>query len=415
MRQNSKVASTHATQRHHSNPHAPVKGLEIPTCYENGYRKARPLNPSVADEYIRHTTCGDPLADRVAEDLREFAGTGRDHEVIALALHNHRNIPKEVPESIRELVGQCSVIPDWWEPEVAKIAIRAFHRNSDIIVPGLAVGAIPGGFTTLIAKSFRIRSRLIMNGVRRLKQNLLQLVEQFLPGGNEPGGDAWKLSLRIRIVHAISRQLILESDEWDTTVYGTPLSAAHMNQGAAGFSGALMIYVALLGGDFTDEERDAYTHVWRYTGVTMGIPESFILTDQASALEIARIGAECEPPPDVDSIIMANSLINSIPLVLGVRDPEIRRRDARRYYRICRELIGDEKADQLRFPPKHRIKIVPFIHVKTKLRRLLIHLPFPSDRRLAFFNYLLDISDLGRLDHSYHLPSALLDENSRDW
>ena len=37
-----------------------------------------------------------------------------------------------------------------------------------------------------------------------------------MPGGLEPGGDGWKLSLRIRLVHAQSRKLIREtSDEWD--------------------------------------------------------------------------------------------------------------------------------------------------------------------------------------------------------
>ncbi|MDE2790213.1 MAG: oxygenase MpaB family protein [Paracoccaceae bacterium] len=299
---------------------------------------------------------------------------------------------------------------------MAEMAVRAFHRNSDTILAGLALGAIPIGFSTMISKPFRIRSRLVMNGVRRLKQNLRQLMEQFLPGGNEPGGDAWRLSLRIRIVHAQSRHFLLESDEWDAAVYGTPLSASHMNLGAAGFSGGLMLYVMMLGGDFTDEERDAYAHVWRYTGVTMGIPETIMFTDQESALEVSRIGAECEPPPDEDSIIMANSIVNSVPLVLGVKDPKIRQAKAQYFYKISRELMGDEMADRLRFPPKHRIKVVPIAHVRTKLKQRLGRLPVLSRMlRRERFGQMLYVTDLGNLDHSYNLPTALLDDESRDW
>ena len=352
----------------------------------------------------------------MAADLGALAGTGRDHDLIALALHNHRSLPRELPESLRDLVAQSSVVPQWWDPDKARMAVQAFHRNSDTVLAGLALGGIPIGFSTLISKSFRIRSRLVTNGVRRLKQNLRQLLEQFLPGGNEPGGDAWKLSLRTRIVHAQSRRLIQESDEWDTALYGTPLSASHMNLGAANFSGGLMLYVMMLGGDFTDEERDAYAHVWRYTGMTMGIPETILFTDQESALEVARIGAKCEPPADEDSIIMANSIVNSAPLLLGISDPNLRRAKARYFYKISRELMGDEVADQLRFPPKHRIKVIPVTHLLTKLSRRMNRFPVLSELLLRKrFELMLNVSDLGRLDYTYHLPTTVIDEESGDW
>lgn len=48
---------------------------------------------------------------------------------------------------------------------------------------GLVRGSIVEGFSTLISKSFRIRGRVTNSGVRRLKQNGMQLVEQYLPAG----------------------------------------------------------------------------------------------------------------------------------------------------------------------------------------------------------------------------------------
>ena len=188
-------------------------------------------------------------------------------------------------------------------------------------------GSIVEGFATLISKSFRIRGRIMSMGVRRLKANGMQLVEQYLPGGMEPGGDGWRLTLRVRLVHAQSRRLLVRSDEWNQDRYGMPISAAHVLLAGAAFSGRPMQHTAALGGDFTQEERDAYVHVWRYTGLLMGIPEEILFHDEASALRAFRVGAMCEPPADDDAIIMANSIVNSAPVIVGINEPAERRRD----------------------------------------------------------------------------------------
>ena len=62
--------------------------------------------------------------------------------------------------------------------------------------------------------------------------------------------------------------------------------------------------------------------------------------------------------PD-ESIIMANALINSAPLVAGVTDPPARRAMVEReIYPVSRALVGDEVADRLRFPQNRKIAIL---------------------------------------------------------
>ena len=370
----------------------------------------------MAECYLRHTTQGDPLADQAVEQLTKVAP--RDvHATIARTVDRHFDPPRDTPEALRELIASCAVVPDWFEPEVAFKASRAFLRNSDLVLAALVAGAIIEGFSTLISKSFRIRSRIIQNGVRRLKQNTLQLTEQFMPGGLTPGGDAWKLSLRIRLVHAQARMLIRASEEWDAETHGMPLSAAHMALGAAAFSSRLMHHVGKLGGDFTDEEREAYVHVWRYTGMVMGIPESIMFHDRASADRTFQVAAMCEPTPDLDAIIMANSIINSAPIVLGFTGPDERRKMASYIYQISRELIDDELADALRYPKPRRIKRVPMLFLRNRAEKTVLKL-FPrtrGHRSMKRFNILLDASDLGESAHSYSLPTTLYDEDSREW
>ena len=409
------TASPNQGQRQARDVPEPV--LDIPACYVDGYEAARAADPEMAERYIRYSTQGDPLADQAVEQLSKVVAPREVHSTIARTVDRHFDPPRNTPEALRELIASAAVVPDWFDPGIALKGTKAFLRNSDMVLGGLVGGAIVEGFSTLISKSFRIRSRIMLNGVRRLKQNTLQLTEQFMPGGLEPGGDAWKLNLRIRLVHAQSRMLLRQSDEWDAGTHGMPLSTAHMLLGAAAFSGRLMHHVGRLGGDFTQEEREAYVHVWRYTGIVMGIPEAILFHDQDSAHRAFRIAAMCEPPPDDDAIIMANSIINSAPILLGVTETQERREMATFIYQVSRELIGNELADSFRFPKSRFIRQIPLLFLRNKAEQIAAKLlpPLAANRSMKRFNALLDASDLGEAAHSYALPTTLYDEDSQNW
>ena len=389
--------------------------MDIPRAYRPGYLKARELHPELADAYIRHTTIGDPAADAVVEDLSTLA-PNEVHRILSRAMDDPSAELPGAPESLRELMAQANDVPAWFDQGLARMASRAFLRNSDIVLAALVGGSIVEGFSTLISKSFRIRGRVTESGVRRLKQNGMQLVEQYLPGGMDPGGDGWRLTLRVRLVHAQSRYFLARSDEWSSAEHGTPISAAHVLLAGAAFSGRLMRHVATLGGDFTREEREAYVHVWRYTGLLMGIPEEIIFDDEASAMRAFEVGAMCEPPADYDAIIMANSIVNSAPVIIGVTEPAERRKLARVVTQASRELIGDTLADTFLFPSRRR-KVVPWMRFKHRGRRVVRKTLPRWSRKLDLdrFTYLMEFASFDKMEYSYKLPTSLYDERSSDW
>ena len=390
------------------------KAIRVPDAYMPGYLAAREQHPELAEAYIRYTTVGDPLADAVVEDLSDLP-PNEVHAVLSRALDDPAELDG-APDSLKAFIGEANDIPDWFDSGRARVASRAFLRNSDIVLAALVGGSIVEGFATLISKSFRIRGRVTQSGVRRLKQNGMQLVEQYLPGGMDPGGDGWRLTLRVRLVHAQSRRLLDQSDEWNHEKYGTPLSAAHILLAGAAFSGRLMQHTAALGGDFTQEERDAYVHVWKYTGLLIGIPEPLLFEDEASAVLAFKVGAMCEPPADYDAIIMANSIVNSAPVIVGITDPAERRKTARVITQACRELIGNELADTFLFPTRRR-KVLPWMRFKNRSRRVVRRtLPWLAKKQdLARFEYLMNFASLDKMAYSYKLPTTLYDEDSQDW
>ncbi|MYB62812.1 MAG: DUF2236 domain-containing protein [Gemmatimonadetes bacterium] len=118
--------------------------------------------------------------------------------------------------------------PDWLDHDASTPGIHAFQRDSFRFLSGFVTGVLTDGFATLNSKSFVQTGRIFDNGVRRLQQNNRHFMEIYFPGGLQRYGDGWKLSVRIRFIHAQVRRLLGQSTEWSHEAWGVPISAAHL-------------------------------------------------------------------------------------------------------------------------------------------------------------------------------------------
>ena len=260
-------------------------------------------------------------------------------------------------------------------------------------------------------------------GVRRLQQNNRHLVEAFIPGGLDREGDGWKLSVRLRIIHAQVRQLMKESDEWDVEAWGEPISAGHLGFAITAFSARLLTHMKRLGASYSKEESVSFMAVWRYVGYLMGIPETILFRDEAEANRLFEIGGMCEPEPGVESISMANSLVNSAPLLAEMTDPEVRRKFAKYIYGVSRAVIGNKLADQLKYPRTSTIGVLVWFRIQQRYEAMMRN---PTLRKLRFlsridrtvydqFSGLLVVSAFDEAGISYALPDHVYNEESSKW
>ena len=389
----------------------------IPTDYRAGYETARELAPETAANYVTHTLIGDPLADAMMEDL---AGVSRQEQALlfqAALLERDWDSLTDVPCSARGFFEGAEKVPEWVDFDSFLPGVRMFHRNSHLILGAFVGGTLVEGFATNISKAFFISGRVRDQGVRRLRQNNRHMIEIFMPGGLTRDGDGWKLSVRIRLVHAQLRRLLSNSDEWDHEAWGLPISSAHLGYAITSFSARLLDHMKRLGAKYSEEERDSFLSIWRYTGHVMGIPSSILFRDEEDARHLRRIGSMCEPSPSAESIVMANALINSAPLVIGVTDPPERRKLAGYVFKVSRALIGNTLADQLMFPPDPTYGALFIFRMKERYKRLLANLgrKSPDDSNFFRFVSLLESSVLEETGISYRLPDHIYSEESSQW
>ncbi len=390
-----------------------LEGIVLPADYLPQVERALAHDRERTINYFKHTLIGDPLADEMLEEcssleraeLYLFIQAGMDEDKRALA---------DAPAALREFFSRLDSLPDWFNEVDPMPGIRSFHRNSPLIVGGMVGGVLVEGFTTNISRSFFLSGRLRDQGVRRLQQNNRHMLEIFMPGGLDRQGDGFKLSVRIRLVHAQIRRLLNQSDDWDMEAWGVPISAAHTGFAISAFSARLLYHARRLGARFTDEERASFMQIWRRSGYLMGIPETILFHDEPEALKTFTVGLTCEPPHGLESIVMANALANSAPVVIGIGDPTRRRGLAKYVYDVSGALIGKETAAALRYPRGHTFGVLALFRLNVRYKQLMAKLfPKRAGRAKADdFVGLLSASVYDDAGITYGLPDHVYAERS---
>ena len=384
--------------------------LNVPSAYEDGYAKARTVDQEAADNYIRHTRIGDSVLDPIIEELSSMPPNDL-HRFIAAGIERQEGVLREAPQVLRELMESLDEPPSWLDYDALRPGIRAFHANVDLMLIAFVTGVLVEGFSTLIAKSFSITER-VSSTTRRLQQNNRHMMDIFFPGGLYRENDGWKLSTRIRFIHARIRSLMNRSEDWNHEAWGTPVSAAHLGFAISVFSKRLLEYSLQVGARFSHEERESVMAVWRYTGYLMGIPETILYTTSAEAEKIYKISYLCEPSADSDSIAVANSLIRAIPSVAGVTDPAQEKQLTGLAYRLSRALIGNELASRFEFPADSTFGTLLMFRMKQRIQRMLRG---GQGIRSDNFTQLLQISVYDEDGLSYKMPDHVKHSMSRPW
>ena len=387
--------------------------MEVPIAYKEGHQKACLIAKEVADNYVAHTLVGDPVMDAIVEELASLPQR-QVHRLIQAGMDGDRDGMRNAPRLLRDFfVDAPQPDPDWLDYDSFMPGVRAFQRNAILVLSAFVTGVLIDGFSTLISKSFVQTGRIFDNGVWRLRQNNRHQMEIFWPGGLERHGDGWKLSVRIRFVHAQIRRLLGQSEEWEHDSWGVPISAAHLGYAIACFATRTVRHSEALGARYSLEERIGFHAVWRYAGYLMGIPETILFTDEGSAQHMYRIGALCEPPPTPEAIVMTNALINSAPLVAGIEDKEERQRVVKgQIYPVSRALVGNRLADELRFPASRLPFTLLLFRLDQRIQRLRLRLRKDGPKN---FSRLLEASAYDDAGLSYRLPDHAHAERSGKW
>lgn len=369
----------------------------------------------LADAYVTNMMVGDPLADAAMESMAEVDQAKR-HRLVEAGMNGDIEEFRGAPQALKDLFDALDDTPPFqFDPARAMAGTRAFYRYSDMFFVGLVMASLLTGLTEGMAKAFYITGRTAGN-LRRVRQNTRHLVEVTLPGGMDRYGDGWKHTVRIRMIHAQIRRLLLASGEWDVPAEGVPLNMAHMALAATGFSSANLEAVRKLGVQLTEQERDGFMHIWHYVTWLLGVPEELLFSSVEGGDHLRRVSHLCELPPGEKAKAVAHGYINTVPEMLDVTDPAKQKKLLGAVYKASRAPIGNELADSIDYPKQSTLGILAVVRAQRRMKIILSKvLPGATPFVLDNFAGMLQRSVYDDAGISYRMPDAVRDRDSSTW
>ncbi|MEP4523589.1 MAG: oxygenase MpaB family protein [Alloalcanivorax venustensis] len=294
---------------------------------------------------------GDPLADAVVAMYHRLpAGEGRKR--VDQALEHGIDSVEDAPAELTALFHQVDHEPIWLDREQLRLACEVSHRvglAGELVLRNLSL--MGGYLAAAAAKPLAFTGELDRMANRRLVETGKFWIDVTTPGGLERDRDGFKSAVRVRLMHAQVRAMLLKSDKWDPA-WGHPLNQWDSMATILEFSVIFLSGLRSLGSLFSKREREAVVHLWRYVGYLMGVDERLLPACEADAMRalyqvIATIGESDEDSRRLGEALARASLQDS-------GDGWLAKRLGRLEYTLragyTRYVLGDDAGDKLGLP-----------------------------------------------------------------
>ena len=134
--------------------------------------------------------------------------------------------------------------------------------------------------------------RLKDDPVRRLYDTAQMIINVMQVGQLEPGRLGWRSARKVRLIHALVRQLVKLDEKlpWSAE-WGTPINQEDLAGTLLSFSVAVLQGLRRMGARITAQDGDAYVYAWSAIGRLLGVDEALLSTSEEEATALAfRIG-----------------------------------------------------------------------------------------------------------------------------
>ncbi len=299
----------------------------------------------------------DPLADAVVAQRPS-------RPVIEAAL---RGDFSEAPEALQRFVQHNLTFPDWVDWSRVNRAGGLLFRSGP--AGGIVLGAksLVGGYCSPAGNKPLVFSGQLEKAVsRRVSETGRFVTRTCTAGALHPYQEGWRITLRVRLMHAQVRRLLEASGRWNGDAWGAPINQHDMVATTLLFSIVFVDGVRAFGERVTDEEAEDYLHLWRLSGWLMGVEDRLLPRSFAEARALLHIVEMTQGEPDDDSRRLTAALLNVPPPMRSLRTVQ---EDLG--HGFCRHLVGDALADQLGVRKTPWARAIPSIRTLRKLEALL--------------------------------------------
>lgn len=314
--------------------------------------RALPVDPEQLQGLARQMYDGDPLADAVIVMYQQLP-PGQGRKLLDKALEQGIDAVPEAPQALVDLFRHVDTVPVWLDRDKIRIGAKAFLRTGPFAEMVLRNLALTGGYVSGPAiKTLAFTGQLDRKTPRRLVETARFWLDLMNDDAMSRFGPGFKSAVRVRIMHAQVRNMVLKSSRWQTAEWGMPVSQSDMMATVLEFSIVTILGLRALGFRFTREEREAMYHLCRYMGYLSGVNESILPCNEQDAQRATYLQFLLAGGSDEDSRLLGRAIYDVPMQRAGSSAPARFVARLEQHYRtgFTRLLLGQKNGDALGLP-----------------------------------------------------------------
>lgn len=294
----------------------------------------------------------------------DFARGDGGQSMLRWALDHGIDEVDDPPDTLRALFAEVDRVPDWVDWEQLRRGAVAYWRPGPLVSFVFTTAAVVGGDSGYgVTRPQSMTGRFEKRAYTRSAETFRWLMAATTPGGMRRGEDGFKLSVRVRMLHAAVRAGCAKSPAWQWDEWGVPINLTDQLY-ALNYSFTTVMFDAFarLGVRYSRAEIDDMWALWRYIGYVIGIPEPALPRGDAEARHFRAVWQALDPGADDVSRAMIHALITlatpEVPDPAQRMDvfpelamkllPPLRMRAF--MYGLSRHLLGDATCDAVEIP-----------------------------------------------------------------
>jgi hypothetical protein len=293
---------------------------------------------------------GDPVADDVMKAVLKSGNANAINAVMSTLVSNDQLVPSSLPKDIQNYLAKNVALPAWADPDKIKRGQQLFETWGLQISLCLFCASLPSAYAA--AKGVKVLSRtaqLETNTRRRILETGQFLINVLAVGSFEPQGKGFRTIQHVRLMHAAVRQLIeIHASQrpglWDPN-WGIPINQEDLAGTMLSFSYVPVEPMSRLGVPVSDEDAEAYLHLWNVIANLLGVQDKMRVQgiDDATALIEAIRRRQFRASPEGRE--MTAALMELLDEMTPGHDFD------KTIPPLIRHLAGDKIADMLAVPP----------------------------------------------------------------
>ena len=251
---------------------------------------------------------GDPLADDVVEWMHA-EGMGRGWGALERAI-SHGDVPPQAP-ALERFISTVSRPPAWLDTETMARGARVLQSAGLHGMMVLRDAGLMAGYQASAINQTLVKTGALHKGAqRRVAETTAWWLACTRDGGMDAGGEGFKSTLRVRIVHAMVRRQLSQSPDWDAGQLGAPINQVDMQATYLAFSVVQLLSLKVTGVLVSRRDAAAVMHLWRYIGWLMGVEDGLMCHSEQEGRILLYRNVLSQAPPDESSVLLGRALMD---------------------------------------------------------------------------------------------------------